>query len=409
MTTCLPPLTAAMTPSLADRADRCLVGCFGTGRRAIVAGRGCTLGDDAGGVYLDLLSGIGVACLGHAHPAISAALAEQAQALVHCSNLFVIEPQVRLGEWLTERTFADRALFVNSGSEAIEAAIKIARRRATLRGEAFRREILSFEGSFHGRTYAAMSATGQPKVRKGFDPIVPGFEHLPFADAAAFDRAIGPETAAVLLEPVQGEGGLRPFPDDFLRRVRAKCDEVGAILIADEIQCGMGRTGSLLAISSSGVEPDVACLAKALGGGVPIGAVIATEECAAALAPGTHGTTYGGNPLVCAAALAVCETIERDDLVARAARIGARLRTMLEALVAKHANALEVRGRGLMLGLRVAGEAKPIAAAILERGVIVGTAGPDVLRLLPPYVVSEAELEQGVAAIDSALAEAAAD
>jgi predicted acetylornithine/succinylornithine family transaminase len=370
-----------------------------------VRGEGCRLFDEAGREYLDLVSGLGAACLGHAHPALREALSAQAGILVHCSNLFVNGPQVRLAEWLCARSFAERAFFCNSGAEAVEASIKLARRRGHDRGEAERAEIVTFEGSFHGRTYGAMSVTGQARIQHGFAPLVPGIVTVPFADAAALERAVSARTAAVLLEPIQGEGGVRPFADGFLRAVRELCTAHGALMVCDEVQSGMGRTGRLLAIEHAGIAPDVALLGKALGGGVPIAALLTTAGLAAHLVKGAHGTTYGGNPLVCAAALAVSATIERDDLMARAEELGARFRSRL-ARVSRERLGTEpaVRGRGLMIGVAVDGQAGAIAKRLFEQGIIVNAVGEQTLRLLPPYVIAAADLDGAAEAIVAAIA-----
>jgi acetylornithine aminotransferase len=381
----------------------------------MLRGEACRLFDEAGRAYLDLVSGLGAACLGHAHPAIREALSAQASLLVHCSNLYVNAPQVRLAEWLCARSFAERAFFCNSGAEAVEASMKLARRRGHDRGEAERVEIVTFEGSFHGRTYGAMSATGQAKIQRGFAPLVPGIVTVPFADAAALERAVSARTAAVLLEPIQGEGGVRPFPDAFLRAVRALCTAHGALMVCDEVQSGMARTGRLLAIEHAGVTPDVALLGKALGGGVPIAAMLTTAALAAHFAKGTHGTTYGGNPLVCAAALAVCATIEREELMARAEELGARFRARFaRASRERLGTELAVRGRGLMIGLAVEHGAAAIAKALFERaldpegrlaGIIVNAVGEHTIRLLPPYVIDEPDLDAAADALAGAIAE----
>ena len=369
------------------------VPCYGDDRIAIVRGRGCRLWDADGKEYIDMLAGIAVACLGHAHPVIREALTTQAGLLVHCSNKFIIEPQVRLAEWLCRRTFAERAFFTNSGTEAVEAALKLARRVAYDNGEAQRSEIISFEGSFHGRTYGSVSATVQPKYHQGFGPLLPEMVHLPFEDREALEQALTRRTAAVILEPIQGEGGVRPFSHDFLRMVRRLCEQRGALLICDEVQCGMGRTGRLFCFEHAGIVPDVVTVAKALGGGVPIGAMLTTGELGDHLTTGIHGTTCGGNPLMCATALAVCQTIEREGLIERAASIGRYFRDRLQGLCDRYDRATEVRGRGLMLGLGLASGAKQLYEHLLTEGVIVNPVGDRTIRLLPPLIISEREID----------------
>lgn len=372
------------------------VPCYGDDRIALVRGEGCRVWDADGREYLDLLAGIAVACLGHAHPVIRDALADQAVRLVHCSNKFIIPAQVELAEWLCARSFAERVFFTNSGTEAMEAALKLARRVAHDRGEHERVEIISFAGSFHGRTYGAVSATAQAKYQKGFEPLVPGFVHLPFEDAEALDKAVGKRTAAVVLEPIQGEGGVRPFSTEFLQLVRRLCCERGALLICDEIQCGMGRTGRLLGCEHANIVPDVVTLAKALGGGVPIGAMLTTAQWGDHLTTGIHGTTYGGNPLVCATALAVCRYIEAEGLIPRAAEVGEYFRSRLLELCARHGRALEVRGRGLMIGLGMTDGAQALYKHLLRHGVIVNAVGDTTIRILPPLIVALPEIDVAV-------------
>ncbi len=386
-------LTTMTNAQWRDRSKATAVPCYGDERLTMVRGRGCRLWDADGNDYIDLLAGIAVACLGHAHPVIRNALAAQADTLVHCSNKFIIPPQVQLAEWLCARTFAERVFFTNSGAEAMEAALKLARRAAHDRGQPQRCEFISFAGSFHGRTYGGCSATAQEKYHVGFGPMLPGMVHLPFEDAAALDTALGERTAAVILEPIQGEGGVRPFSADFLHHVRRLCTERGALLICDEIQTGMGRTGRLFGFEHAGITPDVITVAKALGGGVPIGAMLTTADLGDHLTLGIHGTTYGGNPLMCAVALAVCTYIEREGLIERAARVGAYFREQLEALCARFDKAVEVRGRGLMLGLGMTGGAGDLYRYLLHEGVIVNAVGDHTIRIVPPYIISEHEID----------------
>lgn len=380
---------------LAQQSKTVAVPCYGDDRIALVRGKGCRVWDADGKEYIDMLAGIAVTCLGHAHPVIRDALAAQADALVHCSNKFINLRQVELSQWLCERCFAERVFFTNSGTEAMEAALKLARRVAFDRaGESGKRfEIVSFEGSFHGRTYGGMSATAQPKYHRGFEPLLPGMVYLPFENEAALDRAVCERTAAVVLEPIQGEGGVRPFSAEFLQRVRRLCDERGALLICDEIQTGMGRTGRLFGFEHSAIVPDVITIAKAFGGGVPIGAMLTTAELADHLTNGIHGTTYGGNPLVCAAALAVCRTVEQEGLIERAAKVGRYFREKLESLCNRFDQAVEVRGKGLMLGLGLTDGAADLYKHLLHDGIIVNAVGDKTIRLVPPFVVSEEEID----------------
>jgi len=377
------------------------VPCYGDDRVAIVRGEGCRVWDADGREYLDLLAGIAVNCLGHAHPVMRAALAEQAAQLIHCSNKFIVPAQVELAEWLCERCFAERVFFTNSGTEAMEAALKLARRVAHDRGEHERIEFISFAGSFHGRTYGAVSATAQAKYQKGFEPLLPGVVHIPFADADALDSRLGAHTAAVILEPIQGEGGVRPFPDEFLHLVRRLCSERGALLICDEIQCGMGRTGRLFGYEHAGITPDIVTVAKALGGGIPIGAMLSTAKLGDHLTNGVHGTTFGGNPLMCATALAVCRFIEKEGLIARAAEMGAYFRSRLEELCTKFPRAVEVRGRGLMLGLGLTGGAGDCYKYLLKNGVIVNAVGETTLRIVPPYIIARADIDMAIEHIEA--------
>jgi predicted acetylornithine/succinylornithine family transaminase len=371
------------------------VPCYGNPRITLVRGQGCRVWDADGKEYIDFLAGIAVACLGHAHPVIRDALAAQADRLVHCSNKFIIEPQVRLAEWLCERSFAERVFFTNSGTEAMEAALKLARRVAFDRGggTSDRHEIISFEGSFHGRSYGGMSATAQPKYHVGFGPLLPGMVHVPFEDEQALDRAMTERTAAVVLEPIQGEGGVRAFSDAFLRTLRTMCDDRGVLLICDEIQTGMGRTGRLFGSEQAGIVPDIITIAKALGGGVPIGAMLTTAELGDHFTTGIHGTTFGGNPLMCATALAVCETIEREGLIERCAVVGGYFRERLQGLCDRFERAVEVRGRGLMLGLGLESGAGDLYKYLMANGIIANVVGDKTVRLVPPFIIGEPEID----------------
>ena len=362
---------------------------------AFVRGEGVWLWDESGRRYLDALSGIAVCGLGHAHSAVTRAVSEQAKNLVHTSNLYRIGVQERLAERLCALAGMERAFFCNSGAEANEAAIKIARALGNRRGlEA--PTILVAEGSFHGRTLGALSATGNPKVQSGFGPLAGGFVQARFGDVGAFESAGArhPETCAVLVEPILGEGGVVVPPDDFLSRLRLLCDQRGWLLMLDEIQTGMGRTGRWFACQHGGVRPDVVSVAKALGNGVPIGACLARGEAADALQPGSHGSTFGGNPLACSAALAVLETMERDDLVRAADEKGRLLRDRLSHALAGQNCVVEIRGKGLMVAVELNRACGALVGMALDKGLLINVAADRVIRLLPPLVLDDEHIEQ---------------
>jgi predicted acetylornithine/succinylornithine family transaminase len=372
---------------------------------ALVRGQGMRVWDADGRQYLDFLAGIAVCNLGHCHPHVVEAVREQAGKLLHVSNLYHIEPQARLAKLLVEHTFADRAFFCNSGAEANEAAIKLARKYQKDRGEPRRTEVVSATMSFHGRTLATLTATGQDKVKVGFDPLPAGFSYVPYDDPAALEAAVGPGTAAVLLEPVQGEGGIRVPSPGYLRRVRELCDARGALLLFDEVQTGVGRTGTFLACEQEGVAPDLCSLAKALGGGVAIGALLATEAVAKSFSPGTHASTFGGNPLAAAAALASVRTVLGEGLLAHCRRMGEYLLAGLRQTAKGRPAAAAVRGRGLLVGLELAPgyPASHLVRELLDRGFLTGTAGEGVLRLAPPLIVEREEIDALLAALGDVL------
>jgi acetylornithine/N-succinyldiaminopimelate aminotransferase len=369
----------------------------------LVRGRGARVEDDQGREYLDFAAGIGVAGLGHGDRRVVAAIRRQAGELIHASNLFHTRPASELAERLTALAFPSRAFLCNSGTEAVEAAIKFARRVGHPHG---RHELVAFEGSFHGRTLGALSLTWTRRYREPFEPLLPGVRFCPWQDLEALAAAVGPKTAAVVIEPVQGEGGVRPATPEFLRGVEQVCRDAGALLIVDEVQCGLGRTGALFAHLESGVAPDVMTLAKPLGGGLPIGAVLLRETHAAALQPGDHGSTFGGNPVAAAAALAMLERLTGPAFLDRVERRGIQLRRGLKRLARKHPSRVaEVRGRGLMLGVQLRSEAGPLLAALARRGALATSAGTDVLRLLPPLVIGAGEVRQFLEILDAALGE----
>lgn len=364
-------------------------------------GEGVWLETDAGDRYLDLGAGIAVNVLGHAHPALVETLTEQAHRLWHTSNLYQVAEQQRLADLLVERTFADTCFFTNSGTEACELAVKMARRHFYEAGQPDRVEIIAFEGAFHGRSSAAIAAAGSEKMTKGFGPLLPGFVHLPFGDIAAVKAAVGPNTAAILLEPIQGEGGIRSFGDAFLKEVRALCDATGTLLILDEVQCGMGRTGRLFAHEWSGIAPDIMMVAKGIGGGFPLGAVLATEAAARAMTAGTHGSTYGGNPLGCAVGARVMEIVADADFLAEVGRKAGFFRQRLEALVAAHPEVFEeVRGQGLILGLKCRVPNADLVAAGYAEHLLTVAGADNVVRLLPALNIAEAEMAEAVRRLD---------
>jgi predicted acetylornithine/succinylornithine family transaminase len=374
---------------------------------ALVRGEGCRVWDADGKAYLDFVAGIAVCALGHSHPRLVRVITAQAQRLLHVSNLYHIEPQARLAELLCRHSFADRAFFCNSGAEANEAALKLARKYAKERFSSDRTEVITMRGSFHGRTLATVTATAQEKYHKGFEPLVPGFRYVPFNDLRAVELAVDARTAAILVEPIQGEGGVQAAADGYLAGLRRFCDERGVLLIFDEVQTGLGRTGTLFAYQQAGVAPDILTLAKALAGGIPMGAMLAREEVMAAFSPGSHAATFGGNPFASAVALETLNTILEEDLPGRAARLGARILDRLRALQARLPVIRALRGRGLLIGIEVAADAKAIVATCMERGLLILTAGDDVLRLVPPLILSEAEADEGLAILEGVLGEAA--
>ena len=376
-------------------------------RRAAVAfarGEGAHLYDLEGRAYLDFVGGIAVSSLGHAHPRLVRAIQEQAARLLHVSNLYLIPEQTELARWLTSRSGLDRAFFCNSGAEANEAAIKLARRFHYTRGTG-RYEIIVAEHAFHGRTLATLAATPVAKYQEGFSPLPEGFRVVPFNDPGALVAAVNERTGAIMLEPVQGEAGVFPATAEFLAAARALCDAHRLLLIFDEVQTGIGRTGTLFAFQGSGVKPDVITLAKGLGGGVPIGAVLAPAAVAEVFQPGAHGSTFGGNPLACAAALAVVQTVEEENLAAHAAAMGEILQAGLREL-GHHAGAITaVRGRGLLVGADLDREAAPLVDACRARGLLVNGVQPRTLRLAPPLIVSAAEIREALAILERALAD----
>jgi acetylornithine/N-succinyldiaminopimelate aminotransferase len=370
---------------------------------SFVSGEGSWLVEASGRRYLDLGAGIAVNALGHAHPDLVAALTTQANALWHVSNLYNIPAQQELADRLVAATFADTVFFTNSGTESCELAVKMARKYHYEKGQPERTTIIAFEGSFHGRSSAGIAAAGSEKMTKGFGPLLPGFKHLKWGDHDALTAAAAEaDVCAILIEPVQGEGGIRSLPDQCLKGLRDLCDQHGILLILDEVQCGMGRTGKLFAHEWSGVTPDIMMVAKGIGGGFPLGAVLATEDAASGMTAGTHGSTYGGNPLACAVGNAVMKAIADDAFLAEVNRKAALLRQKLEGLVAAHPNVFEgVRGSGLMLGLKCKVTNTDVVKAGYDAGVLTVPAGDNVLRLLPALNITDEDISEAVTRLDT--------
>ncbi len=388
-----------------EKADKYIVKNYG--RYPIVAarGKGCRLWDADGKEYLDFLAGIAVNNLGHCHPRVVEALRKQAGELIHCSNLYHIPPQIELAELLCENSFAEKAFFCNSGAEANEAAIKLARKYSREKYGPERFEIITASESFHGRTMATLSATGQEKIQRFFDPLLHGFTHVPYNDAEALEKAITSRTCAVMLEPIQGESGVNVPSSDYFREIRRICDKNSVLLIFDEVQVGMGRTGHLFAYEHFGVEPDIMTLAKALAGGAPIGAMLTRDEYAAAFTPGSHGSTFGGNPLVTAAAVAAVKTITEDGFLGHVLEMGDYLRSRLGELVGRYPFITEVRGIGLMVGMGLSIPGADIIRKGHERGLLLNCTHDTVLRFVPPLVVTKDEIDEMMLILDGILVE----
>ncbi|MCA0855467.1 aspartate aminotransferase family protein [Phaeobacter italicus] len=376
---------------------------------SFVKGEGAWLIEADGRRFLDLAAGIAVNALGHAHPALVKALSEQAENLWHVSNLYHIPQQQALADRLVEHSFADTVFFTNSGTESCELAVKMARKYFYEKDQPERVEIITFSGSFHGRSSAGISAAGSEKMTKGFGPMLPGFVHLTFGDLDGVTNAISDKTAAILIEPVQGEGGIRPVPDAELKALRQICDAHGLLLILDEVQCGVGRTGKLFAHEWAGITPDIMMVAKGIGGGFPLGAVLATEEAASGMTAGTHGSTYGGNPLGCAVGCAVMDHVSEPAFLAEVNRKAGLLRQKLEGLVASHPEVFEeVRGTGLMLGLKCVAPNIDVVNAGYDNEVVTVPAADNVIRLLPPLTLTDDDIDEAYARLDRAATAVAA-
>jgi acetylornithine/N-succinyldiaminopimelate aminotransferase len=381
--------------------DKYVIGNYGRLPRVITKGQGNRLWDADGNEILDMFPGWAVSGIGHCHPKVVEAVRRQAGELLHMDNTFYTEAQGRLAQMLSERGFGGKCFFCNSGAEANEAALKLARKHTP--AEKYR--FITAERSFHGRTLATVTATAQSKYHEGFMPLVPGFQYVPFNDIEAMEKAFSDEVAGVLVEPIQGEGGIRPATPEYLRTVRQLCDQHGAVMILDEVQSGMGRTGRWYAYQHYDVEPDVITLAKALGGGVAIGAMMARPEIAASLVPGSHASTFGGNPLACAAGIAVIEAIDEENLLTRAEQMGQYLRERLDMLKERHAVIDHVRGIGLMVGVQLTQPGAEIVQRCLDRGLRINCTQGDVLRLMPSMVVTREEIDQAMAILDEVLGE----
>lgn len=389
------------TEELKDFAAKYLMQTYARQPISIVRGRGAKVYDMEGREYIDFVGGIAVNILGHGHPDLVQAIQRQAAQLIHVSNLYYTEPQVRLAQMLVDHSCADRVFFCNSGAEANEAAIKLARRYGHEKHGANRFEIITMKNSFHGRTLATLTATGQEKVQKGFEPLVPGFVYAPFNDFAAIESLVTDKTTAIMLEPIQGEGGVHVADQAYLKSLRELCTQKDILLIFDEVQTGMGRTGTLFAYEQLGVEPDIMTLAKGLGGGMPIGACLAKEAVAAVFTAGTHASTFGGNPLACAAGLAVCRILIEGRVLEQARRMGDYLSKGLADFKDRHRAVRDVRGLGLLQGLEVEIDAKAVVADCLTRGVLVNATSERVLRFVPPLIITQAEIDRVLEVLSS--------
>jgi acetylornithine aminotransferase len=387
------------------QADQVIMRTYGRYPVAFVRGQGATVWDANGKSYTDFLTGIAVCVLGHCHPRVVEAIKKQAETLLHVSNFYHTVPQTEVATFLAEHAFGGKSFFCNSGAEANEAALKIARKYSHDRYSHERAEIISTTNSFHGRTLGTIAATGQTKVQKGFEPLLPGFVHVPYGDLGAVEQAMHDRTCAVLVEPIQGEGGIVIPPDGYLEGLRRMCDQRDVLLIFDEVQTGIGHTGYFFGYQYEGVVPDVMTLAKGLGGGLPIGVMMAKPHVAEALGPGTHGSTFGGNPVACSAALAVLKTIEEEDLLDHVKRVGAYFLAGLERLQHKYAFITNVRGRGLMLAAELDRPGAHMVVKCLERGYLINCTVDRVLRFLPPLTITVQEVDGLLATLDAVCGE----
>lgn len=393
------------TDELIALSEKTIMGTYRRFPIVLTRGEGARVWDSDGREYLDFVAGIAVCSLGHSHPAVVEAIKRQAGTLMHVSNLYYIEPQIHFARKLVENSFADKVFFCNSGAEANEGAIKLARKYAFENMEPGRCELITMRDSFHGRTLATVTATGQEKFQVGFEPLPEGFHYVPFNDIDALEEAVTDRTCGVLLEPIQGEGGVRVPDGGYLRNVRKLCDEKGILMILDEVQVGMGRTGRLFAHEYDEVTPDIMTLAKALGNGFPVGAVLATERVASAFVPGSHASTFGGNPLAMAAGLAVMETLLEGGVLENCRRSGRYFRDKLEELKSAHPVIKEIRGRGLIIGMELTVEGTDIVRSCMEKGLLINCTNGNVLRFVPPLTITESDVDQAVEILDGAMGE----
>jgi len=393
------------SPEIMAKADAVIAQTYSRFPLVLVKGNGCKLWDSEGREYLDFVAGIAVCSLGHAHPAVGRALCDQSDVLWHVSNLYYTVPQTELAAWLIQHSFADRVFYCNSGAEANEAAIKLCRKYFYDRGEKDRYHVITMGQSFHGRTMAALSATGQAKIKKGFDPVLTGFDLVPFDDINALKNSLQKTTAAVMLEPIQGEGGVRCPSTAYLAKVRELCDQTGTLMILDEVQTGMGRTGKLFAHEHDQIEPDIMTLAKALGNGLPIGAMLAKENVARSFSAGAHATTFGGTPIVTAAALAVVQTIESEGVLDHCRQVGAYFQKQLRKLQARRPIVSDVRGKGLLIGMELKVKADKVVSTCMQKGFLVNCVQDKILRFAPPLIVTKEEIDALITCLDEVLAE----
>ena len=391
------------TKELISDADKYIMNTYKRLPIVLVKGKAVRVWDSDGKEYLDFLAGIAVCGLGHANPLISEAISRQAETLMHVSNIYHIEPQIRCAALLVENSFADKVFFCNSGAEANEAAIKLARKYAHDNIDAGRHRIVTMKNSFHGRTLATVTATGQEKFQKGFDPLPSGFEYVPFDDLVSLEQSVTEDTAAVMVEVIQGEGGIRVPADGYLEGIRKICDDRGVLLILDEVQTGMGRTGKLFAYEASSVKPDIMTLAKGLGNGFPVGAMLATDKVAASFTPGTHASTFGGNPLAMVAGISVMEQLLQGTVLDNCRKMGAYLCERLNALKAKHSFVKEVRGRGLMLGMELSMEGADIVKRCVDRGLLINCTCENILRFVPPLIITKEDIDCAVDILDEVM------
>jgi len=391
------------TDELIALSDKCIMATYKRFPIVLVRGSGAKVWDSNGKEYLDFVAGIAVCSLGHSHPKVIEAIKKQAEILTHVSNLYYIEPQIHLARMLVENSFADKVFFCNSGAEANEAAIKLARKYAYENMAGGKYELITMKDSFHGRTLATVTATGQTKFQVGFSPLLEGFSYVPFNDIPALDDAITEKTCGIMLEPIQGEGGIKIPDDEYLSKVRKICDDRGILMILDEIQVGMGRTGTLFAYEQYKTKPDIVTLAKAVGNGFPVGVMMATDKVASAFQPGNHASTFGGNPLAMAAGLATLETMLHDGILENVRKVGAYFVRRLHELKSRHAVIKDVRGRGLIIGVELNIEGADIVKHCMDRGLLINCTGGNILRFIPPFIITERNVDTAIDILDEVL------